>query len=427
MIIRNSILLAILGAVSITFGMVRDRLLATYVGVGPVLDVYNASFRLPDLLYALMFAFVTAGTVVPFLTQENKNGDIIDPRHKLSSIMLFFAGFIGMFSIFIALTVPLYAKFIVPGFSEEQITQFIFATRLMLLQPIFLGLASIISCFAQIRNEFLLYGISPLGYSFGVIFGVIALYPKFGLSGLTMGVILGSMLALLIQMYSLRHTKLHTVLGFFSHKHIKELFHLAIPRTGTNILTQLRIMFFTGFATTLGPGVLTSYLFAQRITDAVTQVVQQSVTTASLPVLSRDFTDNKMGDYTQAVRRYVLLLGSIGVVIGTILFVFQDKVTWLLYGQSDYNTLITFFLDGFLFILPFQMVNGYFSTALYSAKDTRSVLVSNVIATICAVGVCYSFRHLGGVSLLFGVIAMALVNFVALIFLYAKKKLSFTR
>jgi putative peptidoglycan lipid II flippase len=427
MIVRNSLFLAMIGAVSIMFGMIRDRLLATVVGVGPVLDVYNASFRLPDLLYALMFAFVTAGTVVPFLTQENKHGDIVDPRHKLSSIMLFFAGVIGFFSVVIAVTIPLYARFIVPGFSEEQIVQFIFATRLMLIQPIFLGFASIISCFAQLRNEFLLYGISPLGYSFGIIFGIIALYPRFGLLGLTIGVIVGAMLSLLIQMYSLRHTKLHTVLGFFSKNHIKELFHLAIPRTGTNILTQLRIMFFTGFATTLGPGVLTSYLFAQRITDAVTQVVQQSITTASLPVLSRDFTDHNMGDYTKAVKRYVLFLGTLGVIIGTIIFIFQDKVTWLLYGQSEYNTLITFFLDGFLFILPFQMVNGYFSTALYSAKDTRSVFISNIMGTVCAVAVCYSFRELGGVSLLFGIIAMALVNFCMLTFLYVKKKFSFAK
>jgi peptidoglycan biosynthesis protein MviN/MurJ (putative lipid II flippase) len=90
MILKNSALLAIFSILSVLLGVVRDRLLATHVGVGPILDIYNASFRLPDFLYAMSLAFVTAGTVVPFLTVENKAGHMIDSRHKLSSISLFF-------------------------------------------------------------------------------------------------------------------------------------------------------------------------------------------------------------------------------------------------------------------------------------------------------------------------------------------------
>jgi hypothetical protein len=140
--------------VSILLGILRDRLLATFVGVGPVLDVYNASFRIPDLLYASILAFVTAGTVVPFLTKEDKHGHNIDPRHKLSSITLFFGGFMAIVGTLVAVTLPLYAHAIVPGFSQTELTQFIATTRLLLIQPIFLGIISLISCFAQMKNEF---------------------------------------------------------------------------------------------------------------------------------------------------------------------------------------------------------------------------------------------------------------------------------
>ena len=96
MIIKNSMLLAFFGILSIFLGIVRDRLLSTHVGIGPILDIYNASFRLPDFLYALSLAFITAGTVVPFLTVENKSGKLVDSRHKLSSISLFFAGTVSL-------------------------------------------------------------------------------------------------------------------------------------------------------------------------------------------------------------------------------------------------------------------------------------------------------------------------------------------
>jgi putative peptidoglycan lipid II flippase len=162
MIFKNSFLLAVFSILSVLLGIFRDRLLATHVGVGPILDIYNAAFRLPDFLYAMSLAFVTAGTVVPFLTIENKAGNVIDSRHRLSSISLFFAGWASLVGLIIAITLPLYARIIVPGFTDEQLVTFISVTRILMLQPILLGITSLISCFAQMKNHFVLYGISPL-------------------------------------------------------------------------------------------------------------------------------------------------------------------------------------------------------------------------------------------------------------------------
>lgn len=416
-------LLAIFSILSVLLGIVRDRLLATHVGVGPILDIYNASFRLPDFLYAMSLAFVTAGTVVPFLTVEDKAGHMIDSRHKLSSISLFFGAAASLIALFIVITIPLYARLIVPGFTEEQVGIFINVTRTMMFQPILLGITSLISCFAQLKNHFVLYGIAPLGYSLGIIFGIVKLYPIYGIYGLIYGVLVGAVLSFLIQMWSLRHAHMLEVLPYFSLKHIKELFHLALPRSGVNILTQLRVIFFTAFATTLGPGVLSSYLFAQRITDAVQQIIQQSITTASLPVLSKQFIENRITEYKHFVKMYVLLLGAIGFFASIVLYFFQELVIRLLYGTTSANGLISYFLVGFLIALPLQMMIGYFTISLYSAKDTKSVLYANIISTLVAVFACYATQPLGNISLVYGIIAMAISNFVVISLLYGRKKL----
>lgn len=424
MILKNSALLAIFSILSVLLGIVRDRLLATHVGVGPILDIYNASFRLPDFLYAMSLAFVTAGTVVPFLTVENKAGHMIDSRHKLSSISLFFGGVASLIAVFIIITIPLYARLIVPGFTDEQVEIFISVTRIMMLQPILLGITSLISCFAQLKNHFVLYGIAPLGYSLGIIFGIVKLYPIYGVHGLIYGVLLGAVLSLCIQVWSLRKAKMMEVLPYFNKKHISELFHLALPRSGVNILTQLRVIFFTAFATTLGPGVLSSYLFAQRITDAVQQIIQQSITTASLPVLSKEFIENRIKEYKQVVKRYVLILGTAGVIASVAIYGLQDLVITILYGTTHANSMIAYFLLPFLIALPLQMMIGYFSISLYSAKDTKSVLYSNLISTLVAVFACYATQPLGNISLVYGIIVMAISNFIVISLLYGRKKLT---
>jgi ATP-dependent DNA helicase RecG len=56
---------------------------------------------------------------------------------------------------FVAITLPLYTRVLVPGFSEEQISQFLITTRLLMFQPLLLGVSSLISCFAQLKNEFI--------------------------------------------------------------------------------------------------------------------------------------------------------------------------------------------------------------------------------------------------------------------------------
>ncbi len=423
MIFKNSVLLAVFSLLSVLLGIFRDRLLSTIVGIGPVLDIYNAAFRIPDFLYALSLAFVTSGTVVPFLTIEDRPGHIIDARHKLSSISLFFAGMISLLGVVFAITLPLYARLIVPGFTDDQLVTFISVTRIMLVQPALLGLTSLISCFAQLKNHFVLYGIAPLGYSLGIIGGIIFLYPRYGVHGLIYGVVIGALFSFCIQLISLRKAKMHQVLPYFSFADVKELVRVGFPRTGVNVLTQLRVVFFTAFATTLGPGVLSSYLFAQRVTDAVTQIIQQSVTTASIPVLSKEFVERHISVYKKLVKKYVVILGLIGAFSAITIYALDDLVVWLLYGNTSYYDLIIFFLKGFLIALPFTMMVGYFSISLYSMKDTKSVLLSNLAATIIAIFVCYVTQPQGNVSLAYGIVAMTVSNFFLLLGLYLRKRL----
>lgn len=422
MIVRNSILLAFFSAISLLLAIFRDRMLATMVGVGPILDVYNAAFRVPDLLYGTLLAFVTAGTVVPFLTRENSHGNIIDPRQKLYSLTLFFGGTLSILVFILGIFLPMYAHYIVPGFSEDQTDKFIFASRLLLIQPFFLGLSSLISCFAQLRNEFVLYGIAPLGYSLSIILSIVFLYPIFGLNGLLLGVLMGSIVSFLIQVISLRGARVFDIKYNFSFHHVYELIRMAIPRTGTNVVTQFRTIFFTSLATTFGVGGLTSYLFAQRVTDAVTQIVQQSVTAASLPVLSKNYIEGKNSEYRKTVKIYTFLLGTFGFFASLLIFFTKEKVIWLLYGNTGFNSNISYFLNAFLILLPFSMMSAYLSISLYAKKDTKSVFISFLIATVISSIVGLIYKNEGEIALVLAIIVWAVSQFLLLFFFYSRNK-----
>ncbi len=423
MIFRNSLLLAFFSAISLFLGIIRDRLLSDYVGIGFTLDLYNSSFRIPDLLYGALLAFISAGTVVPYLTKEDKNGNQISPLHRLISLSSLFLTINLVVGVLLFIALPFIAHLIVPGFSLEQRLQYIHLTRILMVQPLLLGLASLFSCYAQLRNEFFLLGVSPLLYSFGIIYGIIYLYPTYGVDGLIAGVIIGAFLSVLLQSFSLRTIRKHHFKHIFSWYLTKEAIRLALPRTGTNIVTQVRTIFFHGFATTLGPGFLSAYLFALRMTEAVVQIIQQSVSTASIPVLSRDFSERKIDSYKRIVRKYTLILVGLGIFFSAVIYLAQDALIPLLYGKSSMNVLIHYFLMGAIISLPFQMLAGYLSISFYSIHDTKSVFFSFLFASIVAVSVIKLGNGPGAHLLLVGNLSFWVCSAIILLFFYTKKKI----
>lgn len=418
MIFRNSLLLALFSFLSVVLGIVRDKLLAVYVGVGPTLDVYNAAFRVPDFIYGIFLAFITAGTVVPFLTKENKNGYLIESEKRFTSLLFFFSVVMIVLMVLVMATVPYFAHGIVPGFDEGQVREFIVATRLLLLQPLLLGVSSLISCFAQLKNEFLYYGIAPLGYSLSIIVGVIFFYPTFGVQGLIMGVLLGAFASLCIQSISLRAHKFSIKKNNIRLEYIKELLRFGLPRSFTNVVSQLRVMFLTAFATTLGPGVLSAFLFAQRITDAISQITSQSITTASLPVLAREHEEGRIKEHEALVHKYTRVLFASAVMIALLVYPFRHEIITLLYSSHSSNRLIALFLTGFLIALPFSMTSSYLAIGFYSMKDTKKVLFGNIIGSILCVIACIFYRSHGPFALMYGIIVYFSTSSVSYMILY---------
>ena len=69
-------LLAVFAFLSQILGLVRDRLLASSFGAGQLLDIYYASFRIPDLIFTIVSALVSISVLVPFIVR------ILDKKKK---------------------------------------------------------------------------------------------------------------------------------------------------------------------------------------------------------------------------------------------------------------------------------------------------------------------------------------------------------
>jgi putative peptidoglycan lipid II flippase len=181
-------------------GLIRDRTLAHIVGAGPMLDIYYAAFRIPDFLYLSIASLASITVLMPFLMDKinNDNNATLKAKTFMNNVFSAYIIFMVVISIIIAILMPKIVHYMVPGFSDYQISLLITTSRIMLFSPILIGLSNLIGTVTQLFRNFLIFSLSPVLYNIGILFGVIFIYPKLGIYGLGVGVVVGALIHFLI-------------------------------------------------------------------------------------------------------------------------------------------------------------------------------------------------------------------------------------
>ena len=179
---KAALILAVSSIVSAAFGILRDRLLAGNFGAGESLDIYYAAFKIPDFIYIISLSIISVNALIPFFGKggriQRTGKNILDETLSFFLLTIFFLAAGAYFLI------PHLSGLVAPGFSESSKSEFVFLARILLLSPIFLGLSNLVSSVIQSHNRFIVYALSPVFYNLGIIFGLIFLFPKFGLAGI---------------------------------------------------------------------------------------------------------------------------------------------------------------------------------------------------------------------------------------------------
>src|SRR5262249_4452817 len=154
------------------------------------LDAYYAAFRIPDFLFLVIASGAFGAAFIPVFTRFLEHDDD-DAAWVLASSMLntvFIA--IGVLSAFgILFADPLVSHLVAPGLTPTQQRLAADLTRILLIQPLFLGLGGAAMGILNAQHRFLLPALAPVTYNLGIIFGAIALVPHFGIRGLAYGVV----------------------------------------------------------------------------------------------------------------------------------------------------------------------------------------------------------------------------------------------
>lgn len=383
-----------------TFGsqllaLIRDRLLAHEFGAGIELDLYYTAFRIPDFLYVLFASTLSVYVLIPFISKRLEVDAHAYARQLLSQIFsLFLMVYVAIASVAILCT-PIIVEYFFSGFSEHSET-LILLIRILLLQPLLLGISSLLGVVTQIEHRFVLYALSPLIYNIGIIGGLLFLYPVLGIPGLAFGVILGAIGHVLIQVpFIIKSNLCPRFVLHFNVRDIIAVCRTSLARAVTLSLHQILLLGLISFASAMAIGSVSVFQFAFNLQSVPLAIIGVSYSVAAFPLLAQLYAEKKFelfGKNIVIALRHIIFWSLPAVALFIVIRAQFVRVV-LGTGAFDWSDtrLTAAILALFMLSLTSQAVHLLLVRALYAAGNTRLPFFVTLGSSISALFLSFYF------------------------------------
>ena len=378
-------ILALFAFGSQILALVRDRLFAHTFGAGNELDLYYAAFRIPDILYVLFVSVLSVYVLLPFVAKARQESEEAGARVLGQMFTLFLLGYIA-----IAGVVSILAPYLVPVFFPglvDNAEALVLLLRILLLQPLLLGISSLFGVVTQLSHRFVLYAISPLIYNVGIICGIIFFYPYFGWSGLAIGVVIGALGHMLVQLPLVRKSELSFgLVTKFNLPLLKSIFLVALPRALTLSLHQLVLLVLVGTATLMVAGSVAIFQFAQNLQSVPLAIIGMSYSVAAFPVLAELFAKKEQEAFNHHVLTAFRHIIFWSLPIMALVIVLRAQIVRVVLGSGAFDwadtRLTAAVLAIFIITLTAQSILLLLIRAFYASGKTMMPLLIALIGSV---------------------------------------------
>ena len=396
--------------VSRVLGWVRLVVIGTTFGTQGALDPFFAAFRIPDMIFQLVAAGALASALIPTIATLVAHGEEDRAWRVVSTVTnLMLAGLAvlaGLLLVFAPAVVPA----ITPGFAAAQTSSTVDLTRVMLLSPIFLALGSVATSVLQARGRFVASVLAPIVYNLAIICGAIFLAPSMGVMGVAVGVVAGSALHLLVQLYPLlgpTHFRYHPRVDM-ADPEARTTILLLVPRAVGLGGAQLQLLAATTIASTLAAGSITAFNFAFTFFQIPIGTLGVPLGIVAFPALSERLASGATGDFVSLLGRSLRLMLFAMLPIAVVAAVAARPVVTLLIGYGKVDAagieVTAQTLIAFMVALPSETAIVLLARAFYAARDTRTPVAAALVAVALSIAISIALAPaLGVVGLALGI------------------------
>ncbi|MDM8528259.1 murein biosynthesis integral membrane protein MurJ [Anaerolineales bacterium HSG24] len=384
---RAATLVMALFIVSRALGLFREMVIAYQFGTTAEMDAYLAAFRVPDFLFYVVSGGALGSAFIPVFTGHLTRQDMSGAWRLASAVINTVLIVLGLLCLLMAIFAPTLVSNLYPYLSLAQQSLTIELMRWMLISTVIFGVSGVAMGILNAHQHFLLPALAPVIYNVGIIFGALFLGETWGVRGLTVGVVLGALGHLLVQIPGLIHHQMdyQPVFGWRD-DNLHEVLRLMLPRMVGIAAVQINFMVTAILATQLTTGSLTALNYGWIVMLLPQGVIAQSVATALFPTLSALVSQGKRAEMRHIFGTTLQSLLFLTLPATAGLVIWGRPIIRILFERGEFDAhsteatvwALTFFSVG----LVGHAVVEIATRAFYALKNTKTPVIVAIVTMI---------------------------------------------
>ncbi len=362
-------------------GYVRVVATGAAFGASSELDAFWVAFRLPDLVLNLVATGALAASLVPALSGLLAVGNTERAWRTASSLLTAAGVAFALFGVFLFVAAPWLVPLLAPGFDDASTALAVQLTREMSPAPLILGVAALMAGALNATGRFAASVLGPIAYNVMTIVGALWLSGPFGVHGLAIGVVLGSIAYLLIQVIALLRTEFRfrrvVDLGDAG---VRRAMGLLLPRAIGLSTAQLQLVVAVALASSLPSGSVTAFTIAYTLFLIPAGTLGVPIGTVALPLLAAHHAAGQLAEVGRLLTAGLRFVVFAMLPVVTVSIALAPELVALLFGYGRFDAsdvATTAAAAEILFLgLPAEAMTALSARAMYAADKTAPTLLA---------------------------------------------------
>jgi len=417
--IRSILKVGTLTLASRVLGFVRDVLIASLIGTGPIADAWFVAMRLPNLFRRLFAEGAFNSAFVPMFARRLEEGGAPVARGFAEKVLATMLVFLLLLTILAELAMPWLIMLFAPGFIDDpgKFGMTVLFTAITFPYLLFMCLAALLG---GVLNPLHRYGhaaAAPILLNLVLVLGLVFIAPRADQPGLVLawGVALAGLLQFLWLFIAAAAAGMSLRLPRPAvDGEIRQVVKLMVPGLISGGMAQISIMIATILASLQDQAV--SYLsYADRLYQLPLALIGAAIGVVLLPVLTRAIRGGRAAEAMAAFNRsieFALLLilpATVGLIVAAapIIRVLYERGAFT--AEATHNTALA--LMAISIGLPAFVLNKALQPGFFAREDTVTPFKYSVITVVADIAICLAlFWKIGFVGIALGTGLAAWIN-----------------
>lgn len=341
-LLKSSAVVGSMTMLSRVMGLIRDVVLARFIGAGPDADAFFLAFKIPNFLRRLFAEGAFSQAFVPVLAEYRERGS----RAAVQELVDRVAGCLG--SVLITVTIlavvaaPALTAVFAMGFIGDDYKFGLTSDFIRITFP-YLFLISMTGFAGAILNSyghFAIPAFTPVLLNVALITAAVGVAPYMDPPALALawGVLAAGVLQLLFQLPFLLRLKLMPMPRVdWRHPGVRKILTLMLPAIFGVSVSQINLLLDTVIASFLPTGSIAWLYFSDRLSELPLGVFGIAIATVILPTLSRQHQGNDAWQFAATLDWAVRMIFIIALPAAAALMVLAEPILFTLfqYGKTQ--------------------------------------------------------------------------------------------